>query len=105
MFNFIYDAKATVKGSKKYPGINGTFWFHKVKEGILVTAKVFGLPSSNNNCDGRIFAVHIHQKGDCRGNISDPFANVGSHYNPDDFTTQPSGNSGSKIACGIIKSI
>ena len=24
------------------------------------------------------------------------------HANPDDFTTQPSGNSGEKIACGII---
>lgn len=27
------------------------------------------------------------------------------HDMPDDFTTQPSGNSGTKIACGIIKKI
>ena len=27
------------------------------------------------------------------------------HSNPDDFTTQPSGNSGPKIACGQIKGI
>ena len=27
------------------------------------------------------------------------------HSNADDFTTQPSGNSGSKIACGIIRRI
>lgn len=27
------------------------------------------------------------------------------HRNPDDFTTQPSGNSGSKIACGVIRSL
>lgn len=27
------------------------------------------------------------------------------HSGPDDFTTQPSGNSGKKIACGIIKSV
>lgn len=25
------------------------------------------------------------------------------HSNPDDFTTQPSGNSGMKIACGVIR--
>lgn len=25
------------------------------------------------------------------------------HSNPDDFTTQPSGNAGTKIACGVIK--
>lgn len=27
------------------------------------------------------------------------------HRNPDDFTTQPSGNAGEKIACGMIKRI
>ncbi len=27
------------------------------------------------------------------------------HQNADDFTTQPSGNAGEKIACGVIKSI
>ena len=25
------------------------------------------------------------------------------HRNPDDFTTQPSGNAGEKIACGVIE--
>lgn len=27
------------------------------------------------------------------------------HDNVDDFTTQPAGNSGSKIACGVIEKI
>ena len=27
------------------------------------------------------------------------------HDSPDDFTTQPSGNSGTKIACGVISSV
>lgn len=149
MFPFLYDAKATVLGSSKYPDIRGTFWFRETKNGVIVTARVFGLPTSNQVCKNRIFGVHIHQKGDCTGNTVDPFANVGSHYNPnncnhpehagdltplfenngyayycfltnrfnikeiigrsviihdmpDDFTSQPSGNSGTKIACGII---
>jgi len=25
------------------------------------------------------------------------------HGNPDDFTTQPSGNAGEKLACGLIR--
>lgn len=27
------------------------------------------------------------------------------HQNPDDFTTQPAGNSGTKIACGVIEKV
>lgn len=27
------------------------------------------------------------------------------HLNPDDFTTQPAGNSGERIACGVIKKV
>ena len=27
------------------------------------------------------------------------------HGSPDDFTTQPSGNSGMKIACGVIRAV
>ncbi len=30
---------------------------------------------------------------------------VAIHDSPDDFTTQPSGNSGTKIACGVIRKI
>ncbi len=27
------------------------------------------------------------------------------HNNPDDFTTQPAGNAGTKIACGVVKKV
>ena len=133
-----------------YPDIQGDVWFYQTEFGVLVVADIEGLPNNSNACRSPIFAMHIHEGGSCSGNISDPFANARSHYNPnscphpyhsgdlpplfgangnaflvvltsrfniedivgktvvihsmvDDFSSQPSGNSGSKIACGEIK--
>ena len=151
MFTNIFNiAKANIKGGKKYPKINGAVTFREVKNGVLVTAKVNGLPQSSDSCTGRFFGFHIHEGGSCSGTISDEFANAKTHLNPtncphpfhigdlpplienngyahmtvlinkfkikdilgkvviihdspDDFKTQPSGNSGTKIACGKIE--
>ena len=126
MFTNIFNiAKANIKGGKKYPKINGVVTFREVKNGVLVTAKVNGLPQSSDSCTGRFFGFHIHEGSSCSGTISDEIENNGYahmtvlinkfkikdilgkvviiHDSPDDFTTQPSGNSGSKIACGIIE--
>ena len=147
---FFYDAKAHIKGGKNYPNIDGTVTFKETKKGVLVTAKINGLPQSKTNCTGRFFGLHIHDGTSCTGNATDEFANAKSHLNPtkcphpfhmgdlpplienngqaymsilinrfkikdiigkvviihdmpDDFTTQPSGNSGTKIACGKIE--
>ena len=147
--NIFYNAKATIKGGKLYSKINGTVTFKEVKNGILLTAKINGLPQSTNKCCSRFFGFHIHEGTACSGNLTDEFANAKSHLNPtncphpfhigdlpplienngyaymcvlinkfkikdiigkviiihdspDDFSTQPSGNSGIKIACGII---
>lgn len=150
MFKHIFNsAKAYIKGSKDYPNINGIVLFKETKSGVLLTAKIDGLPQSENSCNGRFFGFHIHSGISCTGNAEDEFANSGVHYNPnnclhpyhsgdlpplienngyaymsvligkfkidditgrtmiihdmpDDFTTQPSGNSGKKIACGKI---
>lgn len=148
--NIFYDAKAIIRGGKKYPKINGSVYFNETKNGVIVTAKINNLPQSKNNCTGRFFGFHIHEGTSCTGNSEDEFANSKTHLNPtncphpfhigdlpplienngfsymtvlidkfkikdilgkaviihdmpDDFTTQPSGNSGTKIACGIIK--
>ena len=151
MFPYIFNiAKATIKGSSKYPNINGTVLFKETKNGVEITAKINNLPQSKNSCTGSFFGLHIHEGSSCTGNSEDEFANAKSHYNPtncphpfhigdlpplienngfaymsvlinkfkindilgktiiihdmpDDFKTQPSGNSGTKIACGIIK--
>ncbi len=147
--DIFYDAKAHIKGGKLYPKIAGIVTFKETKNGVLVSAKINGLPQSKNNCKGNFFGFHIHEGTTCSGNSTDEFANAKSHLNPtncphpfhigdlpplienngyayisvlinkfkindilgkviiihdspDDFTTQPSGNSGTKIACGKI---
>ena len=150
MFNkFLYDAKAHVKGSNKFPRIDGFVYFNQTRNGVIVTAEIHNLPTSRSKCSDRFFGFHIHEGTSCTGNADDIFANVKMHYNPDrcdhpfhsgdlppllenngfaymcvlvdkfrvrdiigrtvvihdmpdDFKTQPSGNSGVKIACGKI---
>lgn len=140
------NAFARVRGGEKYPELHGLVRFLQRPNGVLVIAEVFGLPKEST-CG--IFAMHIHEGGECSGNANDEFANAKMHYNPtdaqhpchagdlpplfsnngyaymqvftnrftaaeivgrtliihdrpDDFVTQPSGNSGTKIACGVI---
>lgn len=147
--SILYDAKADIKGGKNYPNIKGIVYFKETKNGVIVTAKINGLPHASNKCSGRFFGFHIHEGTSCTGNLDDEFSNVKSHYDrrnckhpfhtgdlpplienngyaymsvlinkfiitdiigrvivihdmPDDFTTQPNGNSGKKIACGKI---
>ncbi len=142
-------ACARVAGSPRYPGIHGDVCFYQADPGVLVVASIVGLPQGGGPCASDIFGFHIHEGAPCAGTADDPFADVGSHYNPrgcphpahagdlpplfgnggtafmsvltsrftireilgrsviihaapDDFTTQPSGNSGEMIACGQI---
>lgn len=144
------DAVAEIYGSDEHPAIRGRVSFYRVKCSVLAAAEISGLPADESGCGRRIFALHIHEGGMCTGNKADPFADVGTHYNPDnsphpyhagdmpplfgnngyafsafltdrfsveeilgrtviihggtdDFSTQPSGNAGSKIACGRIE--
>lgn len=150
MFKSIfYTAKAHIKGGKDFPNIDGYVYFKETKQGVIVTAKINGLPKSNDKCTGNFLGFHIHEGTSCTGIINDEFANAKSHFNPtncshpfhvgdlpplienngfaymsvlinkfkikdiigkvivihdmpDDFTSQPNGNSGKKIACGKI---
>lgn len=143
------EAVAQVQGSPEYPGIKGTVSFYQAVGGVLLAVQIQGLPQGADACAASVFGFHIHEGSSCTGTVEDPFANSGSHYNPngcphpahagdlpplfgnhgfsfmtvftdrftvqevigrtvivhlrpDDFTTQPSGNSGTKIACGRI---
>lgn len=81
-FNISNTAKAYIKGSKQYPKINGIVTFKEMKNSVLVTAKINGLPQTNNSCTGRFFGFHIHDGTSCTGNSADEFANAKSHLNP-----------------------
>lgn len=142
-------ACAAIAGSSLFPAIQGYVNFYQTPDGTLITAQIYGLPQSSEPCTPNIYAFHIHEGASCTGTATDPFADVGPHYNPqgcphpahagdlpplfnnrgqafttfltdrftvnevigrtiiihsgvDNFSTQPSGNSGSKIACGTI---
>lgn len=142
-------AVARICGSGDYPGLHGTAEFYSTGCGVLVSVEVWGLPTDQGECSGRIFGMHIHSGGSCTGTAAEPFADALGHYNPDgcphpehrgdlppllgcdghallvvltdrfalrevvgrslilhgqrdDFTTQPSGNAGAMIACGVI---
>lgn len=136
-------AVAHITGGPAAPGLLGTVTFYQKPEGVLVTARISGLPQ--NNPSG-FFAFHIHEGTSCSG---DGFPDTGGHYNPggsphpihagdlppllsnggtaylsvltnrfrvsevlgrtvvihsgpDDFRSQPAGNPGTKIGCGVI---
>ena len=142
-------AYAQVSGNAAHPNLQGIVKFYSTPFGLLIQAEIYGLPAEGDDCNGKFFGFHIHEKGECSGNSTDPFQNVGGHYNPqdcehphhagdlpplfssngyawtafltrqlmpesiigraviihgdpDDFTTQPAGTSGQKIACGKI---
>lgn len=140
-------ATAHIKGGEDYPEICGVVMFYRKHDGVLVTAKICGLPDNVNKT--KVYGFHIHEGSSCSGNANDEFADTFSHFNPtntehpmhagdmpplfsnngkaylsfvtnrftvpeiigktvvihlhpDDMMTQPSGNSGTKIACGVI---
>lgn len=146
------NAVAFINGSEKYPSLHGRVLFYQLRQGVIIRADVINLPKADGVCRGPVFAFHIHSGSACTGNGEDPFADVGTHYDPydcphpyhagdlppllsadgralsvclsdrftvreiigrtviihslpDDFTTQPSGNAGEKIACGIITAV
>ena len=46
------EAHAQIKGGKQYPSIKGNVDFKGTKDGVLLTAKIHGLPKSPNRCRG-----------------------------------------------------
>jgi len=77
------DAVAEIYGNGDYADIAGNVYFYETQNGVLVSADVTGLPYSDDKCENGIFAFHIHSGTSCSGNDEDPFADVLTHYNPE----------------------
>ena len=60
--NVLNTAKAHIKGGKKFSKIDGIITFKEVKNGVILTAKVNGLPQSKDHCKGKFFGMHIHER-------------------------------------------
>ena len=76
-------AVAVMRGSEEYRQIHGVVKFYQARSGVLVVADILGLPVSEETCGGGIFAFHLHGGTSCTGEAEDPFANAGTHYNPE----------------------
>ena len=133
---------AYIKGGEDAPQLRENVKFFQKRGYVLVTATIFGMPSSETG----FYGFHIHSGTSC---TEAAFSKTGQHYDirtsqhpqhsgdlpplmlcnggsymtvatdrfttndiigrtvvihkdVDDFTTQPSGNAGTKIACGVI---
>lgn len=77
------DAVAWINGNAENPQLSGVVRFFLTDyRGILIEAEMYGLPNVKIPNSTNFYGMHIHEYGDC---------------------TQPSGNSGMKIGCGVIR--
>ena len=120
-------ATASITGSKKAKNLRGRVAFYDIGNAVLVSTSLSGIPYRNGYCQYPVLGLHIHQgrpHPNHAGDLPPVFVNEGMawsaviltkftikeilgrvvilHSMPDDFHSQPSGNSGEKIACGII---
>ena len=76
-------AVARVHGSREYPEVCGFVYFYQMADGVLVAARVTGLPKPTQGHPSGIFGFHIHSGSQCAGTSEDPFADTLGHYNPE----------------------
>lgn len=80
-------ARAHVRGDAQHSSLRGTVEFFRAYPGTLVVSEFFGLPHEVATCAVNIFAMHIHESGDCMAAHSGTEAaslQTGGHYNPKD---------------------
>ena len=97
----------------------GFFGFH-IHEGNACSGTDFSSTGSHYNSSDQVHPIHAGDLPpllECQGNAylsvrTDRFSvvdvigrTVVIHSDPDDFRSQPAGNAGKKIACGVIRKV
>ena len=128
-------AAAWVTGNTSAPQLSGLVKFYDTPYGgVLIESELFGLPNIQTSGSSDSFTktgehynpqhrLHPYHAGDLlpvlgnqgyaweafydkRFSISDILGrSVVIHSDSDDFSSQPSGNSGNKIGCGMIRRV
>ena len=83
LLNGVPQAYAEVRGSDKYPDIQGVVYFFEANGGTIVVAEINGLPDEDQQYIGKFYGFHIHEGSTCTGNLTDPFADTSIHYSPE----------------------
>ena len=71
-------ASAAITGSREAPDLRGCVRFFPVRGGVLMEARIQGLPRQGPG----IFGFHIHAGESCAG---EGFPETGGHLNPEGF--------------------
>ena len=70
-------AIARIHGGDVYPSIYGTVSFFPIREGIIISASIRGLPTKDDGSCSNFFALHIHEGTSCTGS---DFSDTGAHF-------------------------
>ena len=91
-------AAAWVTGNTSAPQLSGLVKFYDTPYGgVLIESELFGLPNIQTSGSSDFYK---------RFSMSDILGrSVVIHSDSDDFSSQPSGNSGNKIGCGMIRRV
>ena len=75
------NALAVIKGGRDFPNIRGQVYFYQINAGVIVVAKISGLPFDKDPCKKSIFGFHIHEGESCTGTDADEFRDRKSRLN------------------------
>lgn len=108
-----HQAVAEIQGGPLAANLRGYVVFTDVPYGTDVFIEVSGLPPYQPARHGESpigpISFHLHENGVCT--VGDPNAAdaVGKavilHQNPDDYRSQPAGNAGKRLACGVVQAM